>query len=252
MQISSPIISKLISYPKLDLYEYHKRISDLYRIGVKDAILEGPTRLYELNILGKGHSGIVLKVNGYSEKKMALKIRRLDSRRKDSLNEVNNQKLANLIEIGPQIIDNTDDLILMELITGKGISDWLDDPSNFNLDNSKIIINIVNEILKQCYKLDVLNLDHGELTRIDNHVMVSEYNQISIIDFESSSTKRKPSNVTSASQALLLSGGIISNKICKFIKIKDHKYLLNSLKNYKKRKTRQNFEAILALVNGNR
>ena len=252
MQISSPIISKLISYPKLDLYEYHKRISDLYRIGVKDAILEGPTRLYELNILGKGHSGIVLKVNGYSEKKMALKIRRLDSRRKDSLNEVNNQKLANLIEIGPQIIDNTDDLILMELITGKGISDWLDDPSNFNLDNSKIIINIVNEILKQCYKLDVLNLDHGELTRIDNHVMVSEYNQISIIDFESSSTKRKPSNVTSASQALLLSGGIISNKICKFIKIKDHEYLLNDLKNYKKRKTRQNFEAILALVNGNR
>lgn len=252
MQISSPIISKLISYPKLDLYEYHKRISDLYRIGVKDAILEGPTRLCELNILGKGHSGIVLKVNGYSEKNMALKIRRLDSRRKDSLNEVNNQKLANLIEIGPQIIDNTDDLILMELITGKGISDWLDDPSNFNLDNSKIIINIVNEILEQCYKLDVLNLDHGELTRIDNHVMVSEYNQISIIDFESSSTKRKPSNVTSASQALLLSGGIISNKICKFIKIKDHKYLLNSLKNYKKRKTRQNFEAILALVNGNR
>lgn len=252
MQISSPIISKLISYPKLDLYEYHKRISDLYRIGVKDAILEGPTRLCELNILGKGHSGIVLKVNGYSEKNMALKIRRLDSRRKDSLNEVNNQKLANLIEIGPQIIDNTDDLILMELITGKGISDWLDDPSNFNLDNSKIIINIVNEILEQCYKLDVLNLDHGELTRIDNHVMVSEYNQISIIDFESSSTKRKPSNVTSASQALLLSGGIISNKICKFIKIKDHEYLLNDLKNYKKRKTRQNFEAILALVNGNR
>ncbi|MCJ7637492.1 MAG: hypothetical protein MUO21_08395 [Nitrososphaeraceae archaeon] len=252
VQISSPVISKLISYPKLDLYEYHKRISDLYKIGVKDVILEGPTRLCELNILGKGHSGIVLKVNGYSEKNMALKIRRLDSRRKDSLNEVNNQKLANLIEIGPQIIDNTDDLILMELITGKGISDWLDDPSNFNLDNSKKIINIVNEILEQCYRLDVLNLDHGELTRIDNHVMVSEYNQISIIDFESSSTKRKPSNVTSASQALLLSGGLISKKICKFIKIKDHKYLLNGLKNYKKRKTRQNFEIILDLVNGNR
>ncbi len=227
-------------------------MSDLYKIGVKDAILEGPTRLCELNILGKGHSGIVLKVNGYSEKKMALKIRRLDSRRKDSLIEVDNQKLANLIEIGPQIIDNTDDLILMELINGKGIADWLDDPSNFNLDNSKKIINMVNETLEQCYRLDVLNLDHGELTRIDNHVMVSEYNQISIIDFESSSTKRKPSNVTSASQALLLSGGLISKKICKFIKIKDHKCLLNSLKNYKKRKTRQNFEAILALVNGNR
>jgi len=246
--ISSPTIAKLISYPKLDQYEYNKRISDLNKIGIKDAILEGPTRLCELNILGKGHSGIVLKVNPHSEKSMALKIRRVDSRRKDSLNEVNNQKLANMAGIGPKIIDNTKDLILMELITGKGISDWLDDPSNLNSENSKNILNIVFEILEQCYRLDVLKLDHGELTRIDNHVMVSEYNHIYIIDFESSSTKRKPSNVTSSTQALLLSGGSISKKICRFIEIKDRKFLLNHLKKYKKRKSRQNFEDILSLI----
>jgi predicted Ser/Thr protein kinase len=70
---------------------------DLYKIGVKDAILEGPTKICELNILGKGHSGIVLKVSACSKKTMALKIRRIDSRRKDSLTEVYNQKLANLV-----------------------------------------------------------------------------------------------------------------------------------------------------------
>lgn len=252
MQINSPIISKLISYPKLDIYEYHKRLIDLYKIGVEDAILEGPTKLCELNILGKGHSGIVLKVTACSKKTMALKIRRVDSRRKDSLTEVYNQKFANLEGIGPQIIDNTNDLILMELITGKGIYDWLQDPTTFHLVTSTNIINIVTEILEQCYRLDVLHLDHGELTRIDNHVMVSENNQISIIDFESASTKRKPCNVTSASQALLLSGASISKKICKFIEIKDPEFLLNCLKKYKKRKNRQNFEDILSLVNGNR
>lgn len=252
MQINSPIISKLISYPKLDIYEYHKRMIDLYKIGVEDAILEGPTKLCELNILGKGHSGIVLKVTACSKKTMALKIRRVDSRRKDSLNEVYNQKFANLEGIGPQIIDNTNDLILMKLITGKRIYDWLQDPTTFHLVTSTNIINIVTEILEQCYRLDVLHLDHGELTRIDNHVMVSENNQISIIDFESASTKRKPCNVTSASQALLLSGGSISKKICKFIEIKDPVFLLNCLKKYKKRKNRQNFEDILSLVNGNR
>jgi len=247
--ISSPTIANLISYPKLDQHEYNKRMSDLNKIGVKHAILEGPTRVCELNILGKGHSGIVLKDNPYSEKSMALKIRRVDSRRKDSLNEVNNQKLANLVGIGPRIIDNTKDLILMELITGKGISDWFDDPSNLTPENSKNILNIVYEILEQCYRLDVLHLDHGELTRIDNHVMVSKNNDISIIDFESASIKRKPSNVTSATQALLLSGGSISRTICKFIQIRDSDRLLNCLKNYKKIKNRQNFEDVISLIN---
>jgi putative serine/threonine protein kinase len=82
--------------------------------------------------------------------------------------------------------------------------------------------------------------------------MVSKNNQISIVDFESASTKRKPSNVTSASQALLLSGGSISKIICKFIEKKEDEFLLNRLKKYKKRKNRQNFENILSIVNGNR
>jgi putative serine/threonine protein kinase len=223
---------------------------DLYKLGVKDAILEGPTKVCELNILGKGHSGIVLKVNAFSKKTMALKIRRVDSRRMDSLTEVFNHKLANLVGIGPQIIDNTNDLILMELITGKGIYEWLQDPTTFHLLTSTNIINIVNQILEQCYRLDVLHLDHGELTRIDNHVMVSENNDISIIDFESASTKRKPCNVTSATQALLLSGGSISRKICKFINLKDPDLLLNCLKKYKKIKNRQNFENVTSLLNG--
>ncbi len=223
---------------------------DLYKLGVKDAILEGPTKICELNILGKGHSGIVLKVNAFSKKTMALKIRRVDSRRMDSLTEVFNHKLANLVGIGPQIIDNTNDLILMELITGKGIYEWLQDPTTFHLLTSTNIINIVNQILEQCYRLDVLHLDHGELTRIDNHVMVSENNDISIIDFESASTKRKPCNVTSATQALLLSGGSISRKICKFINLKDPDLLLNCLKKYKKIKNRQNFENVISLLNG--
>ena len=249
VQINSPLISRLISYPKLDIYEYHKRMIDIYKIGVKDAILEGPAKICELNILGKGHSGVVLKVNTSSTKTMALKIRRVDSRRMDSLTEVCNHKFANLVGIGPQIIDNTNDLILMELITGKGIYEWLQDSTNFQPENSTNIKNIVIEILEQCYRLDVVHLDHGELTRIDNHVMVSKNNDISIIDFESASIKRKPSNVTSATQALLLSGGSISRTICKFIQIRDAARLLNCLKNYKKIKNRQNFEDVISLIN---
>ena len=251
VEVRSPLLFNLISYPKFDSDEYCKRIDDLDKMDIKDVILEGPAQLFELKILGKGHSGVVLKVNTYSGKNFALKIRRLDSRRKDCLTEINNQKLANIVGIGPKVLENTNDLILMELINGKGISDWIIDQSNKADLNKKNVGNIVNEILEQCYRLDNLNLDHGELTRIDSHVMVSDNRQVSIIDFESSSTKRKPSNVTSVTQALFLSGSI-SKKISQYIKIKNYNLLLNQLREYKKKRTRLHFENILSEVNGKR
>jgi putative serine/threonine protein kinase len=81
--------------------------------------------------------------------------------------------------------------------------------------------------------------------------MISDKNQISIIDFESSSTKRKPSNVTSVIQALLLSGSV-SKIISRYVQIKNYDHLLNQLRKYKKVKTRLHFENILSEVNGKR
>jgi putative serine/threonine protein kinase len=249
VEFRSPLISNLISYPKFNSLEYSKRINDLDKIGIKNVILEGPSQLFGLKILGKGHSGVVLKVNTCSVNNYALKIRRIDSRRKDCLNEVNNLRLANTVGVGPKIIEYTNDLILMEFINGKSILDWVIDQGAIRDLNKENLINMVNEILEQCYRLDTLNLDHGELTRIESHVMISNKNQISIIDFESSSTKRRTSNVTSVVQSLFWSG-TIAKKISQYIKINDYNDLLNQLRIYKKIRSRINFENILAEVNG--
>ena len=107
---------------------------------------------------------------------------------------------------------------------------------------------IVNELLEQCYRLDKVNLDHGELTRIDRHVMISDNNNISIIDFESSSINRRPSNVTSVTQALFISGSV-SKKISQYIEIRDHDQLIKRLKDYKNQKNRDHFEKILYEIN---
>ncbi|HET8793823.1 MAG TPA: hypothetical protein VFM31_08515 [Nitrososphaeraceae archaeon] len=249
VDIRSPIIINLISYPKFDSEEYYKRIDDLDKMGIKNVILEGYNKLYELKILGKGHAGIVLKVNTYSGKIIALKIRRLDSRRKNCLTEVSCQKLANLVGIGPKFIDSTEDLILMEFINAPRISDWLLD--QYNNSPNLIIHNfrqIVNDLLEQCYRLDNINLDHGELTRIDRHVMISDKNNVSIIDFESSSVNRKPSNVTSMAQALFLSGSV-SKKISQYIKIRNHDQFIESLRKYKNQKSRKHFESVLSEIN---
>jgi putative serine/threonine protein kinase len=248
VDIRSPIIYNLISYPKFDTTEYCKRINHLEKMGIKNVLLEGYTKLYDLKILGKGHAGIVLKVNTHCGDIVALKIRRLDSRRKNCLIEVRCQKLANLVGIGPRIIDSNDDLILMEYIVGSRISDWFIDQNNSLNITTQNIRQIVIELLEQCYRLDRVNLDHGELTRIDRHVMISDKNNVSIIDFESSSINRRPSNVTSVTQALFLSGSV-SKKISQYVKISNQDQLIKCLKEYKNQKTRNLFEKILYKIN---
>ena len=57
----------------------------------------------------------------------------------------------------------------------------------------------VKKVLEDCYRLDQLGLDHGELSNISKHVIVGK--KTTLIDFESSSTNRRVSNVTSACQA---------------------------------------------------
>ena len=73
----------------------------------------------------------------------------------------------------------------MELIDGKKISLWIDEQGNCNnLISKQAVKKVINEILEQCYHLDGIYLDHGELTRINNHIIISYEKKVVIIDFE--------------------------------------------------------------------
>ena len=72
---------------------------------------------------------------------------------------------------------------------------------------SQEVRSVLNNVLRECYLLDDAGLDHGELSTIDKHVIVSK-NRNTIIDFESSSLDRKPSNVTGATQGILIGTGL--------------------------------------------
>jgi putative serine/threonine protein kinase len=97
-------------------------------------------------------------------------------------------------------------------------------------------------ILEQCFSLDIAGLDHGELSRLTRHVIVSD--RPYIIDFESASTTRKTCNVTAAAQSLLLYG-IVANKVKKIMCNTDKERLIQALRTYKHFHTRANFDAIL-------
>ena len=127
----------------------------------------------------------------------------------------------------------------MEYNDGEKIIDW----AKKSETKAKEIRSVVKNVLRECFLLDDAGLDHGELSTIDKHVIVNK-NTNTIIDFESSSVNRKPSNVTGATQAILIGTGL-AKIIQKKIKIPTKKKIIDLIRMYKKNPTLENFESII-------
>jgi len=104
----------------------------------------------------------------------------------------------------------------------------------------------IKSVLEDCYRLDQIGFDHGELSNISKHVIVSQ-TKASLIDFESSSIMRRPSNVTSITQAFFIGSGI-SKKSQKIYKSSSKEKIIQALKSYKQEKSRENFEELLKVL----
>jgi putative serine/threonine protein kinase len=192
-------------------------------------------------ILGKGCVGLVVKAIHSQKGLCALKIRRIDADRADMSREASFHSTANTLAVGPKLHDYSRNFMLMDLIEGEKIGSWAS--KRVSVRRARII---AKSILFQCHKLDAAGLDHGELSRISNHVLISGDSAI-IVDFESASTSRKVSNVTSATQALFLYGKI-AGKIIAAIGKPDREEVLTALRRYKRDISMDNLEAVLKLL----
>ena len=103
----------------------------------------------------------------------------------------------------------------------------------------------MKKVLEDCYRLDQLGLDHGELSNISKHVIVGK--KATLIDFESSSTNRRVSNVTAACQAIFIGSGI-SKMVKKIYKIPPKSQMIKALRAYKNEQTRQSFDDVLKIL----
>ena len=237
LDIRSPRLIPIISYPHFSESEDKDRIIEMESLGITSIILGGKTIVNGAHIAGKGCVGIVVKAKSRGEV-CALKIRRTDANRETMDNEVHLHKMANSACVGPSLEEHTKNLIVMEFVAGQSIIDWV---VNNNVTESKMWTLAV-AILEQCFSLDIAGLDHGELSRLTRHVIVSD--RPYIIDFESASTTRKTCNVTAAAQSILLYG-IVANKVKKIMCNTDKERLIQALRTYKHFHTRANFDAIL-------
>jgi putative serine/threonine protein kinase len=240
IDVFSPEIANIISYPNLSAKEYFDRLKEISSFGVTHFLPGGRTSIGKIIIAGKGSVSIVIKVKT-KDKICALKIRRTDANRYSMERESYLHKIANSADVGPRLFQSSKNLITMEFVDGLSLVDWIrnDDRTPDEAHN------IAESILEQCYRLDVEHIDHGQLSYLNHHIIVSNNNNTAnVIDFESSSTTRKPSNVTTAAQSLFVSGGI-SFRMNQLIKVISKEKIIQLLKKYKRNPSRANFDNIM-------
>lgn len=239
---SSEPYSRIIAYPNPTKRQITARLSELKKLGITKVSFQGPTKIENLDVLGKGYVGVVILAKKNS-KTVAMKIRRLDSQRENMKNEANLLKLANKAGVGPKIVTVSKNFLVMEYLDGEKIGKWIMDLKTKG--TIKKLKSNMKKILEDCYKLDKNGFDHGELSSISKHVIIGK--KITLIDFESSSTKRRVSNVTSATQGIFIGSGI-SKKINQIYKLPRKDKIISTLRNYKNNQSRENFSKILKVL----
>ena len=241
-KITEPPYSNIWVYPKGTKAQIKSRIKELMALGVESVSFQGKLEIGTISILGKGYVGIVV-LGKIGRKKVAVKIRRNDSPRKNLKKEAKLLKIINEYKIGPKLVAFSKNFLVMEYLDGEKIGDWVVDLKKKG-DSSRLKT-IIKKILEDCYRMDRIGLDHGELSNLSKHVIIGK--RITIIDFESSSMNRKVSNVTSATQALCIGSGI-SKIISRVYRIPKKQKMITVLRRYKQEETRDSFENLLSVL----
>ncbi len=232
----------ILCYPSPTKRSVEARIRELSRLSIVALDFAGPVKLGSVHLLGKGTSSVVV-IGITKSGKVALKIRRVDSRRRDTGKEVRTLRLVNRLKLGPRILGSTRNIISMELIGGKAIIEWVE--SLRGIGSTKRLRGMIQELLRQCLVLDGAGIDHGELSNLRKHVII-DGDLVTLIDFESSSTTRRTSNVTSAVQYLFI-GGPIASRLRRVIRVRDPQELLWALRKYKMQGNGAFAEILIAL-----
>jgi putative serine/threonine protein kinase len=237
-KLGEELYASIICYPTPSKMEIKKRLQELQKLGIRALEFSGTKEAFNVPVLGKGCVGIVTIAYRNGEK-TALKIRRIDADRARMLREAEMLRKANSANVGPKLLVVSKNFLLMQFIDGDLLPEWLD-----KRRGKALMRKVLREVLEQCWRLDVAGLDHGELSHAPKHIIVDKSNVPFIVDFETASLNRIPSNVTSICQFLFISGSV-AKRVYENVAVNDKKTIIEALRRYKSDKVRENFENVL-------
>jgi len=235
---------ELLAYPNPSDESVESRIRQLKSLGIEGLEFEGPLRMGKLSVLGKGVVGLVFR--GVADnRRVAVKIRRTDSRRTSMIHEASMMRAANKAGIGPACLGSCEDVLEMQFLEGQRLPLWIS--SLKGRGRKARVKTTVKALLEQCVRLDAYGLDHGELSRAHKNVLVSKEGHPWILDYESASLMRRVNNFTSLAQYILLSGQF-SRKVLRILGPVHRDELVKYLRLYKAGRTNDAYESTLKML----
>jgi putative serine/threonine protein kinase len=231
----------ILTYPRPNLRQAKSRIRQLVELGIERVTFEGRTKIGRLGLVGIGTVGLVVKGTGEGDEVYALKIRRADANRESMAEEFRLTQLANRVRVGAPAYGCTKDIMSMRYIKGIELEDYV--KAATGKGTARRVRELAHALLNQCRKLDLIGLDHGQLSNLRKHVIVDGERPY-IIDFESASQNRVTKNVTTAAQYLFV-GSRLAPRINKALSIKRRDAVLEALRRYKADMSDENYVRFL-------
>ena len=236
--------ASILCYPRASEAELESRLGELREHRVTALEFSGDASAFNMPVLGKGFVGIVIAAHVGGER-VALKIRRVDADRAGLEHEAQMLVKANSVQVGPRLIGVSRNFLLMQLVDGYLLPNWL------NAHKEKAIVcGVLGEVLEQCWRLDSIGLDHGELSKAPKHIIISKQQEPFLVDFETASVDRKPANVTSACQFFFTSYGAVAKSIADVLGEVNRAEVIDVLRCYKNERKRENFDDVVRVCLG--
>ncbi|MBI2550421.1 methyltransferase [Candidatus Woesearchaeota archaeon] len=197
-------------------------------------------RLFE-----KGNRGVLYR-GSYKGKTIVVKAKRKESAAVATIeNEINWLKKLNKEGIGPKLLiaEKEKGWFSYEFVNGMFITEFIG-----SRNNRKAVSGVIEQMLQQCRKLDVLRVNKEEMLRPQKHVLVNDTGRITMLDFERCRKTQKPKNVTQLCQFL---AGNYANSMLRQKGISvDREKLLAAAQRYKHSQNEENFKRIRKAVLG--
>ncbi len=226
-------------YPNEDCVRI--RTEKLVDVGVLTLLSEGKENMRGLRVLGKGHASVVIKAILKPSLTVAIKVRRTDSKRDSLKLECEVMKAA--YPVAPRVYHCEDDFIIMEYVDGVPIGEVMD----------KVIMEGCDEALPMVFKvlgaaryLDLMGVEHKELSLLREHVLITGNGRVKVIDYESASPSEAPCNVCRVCSWFIYRSAF--GRVCCRNLERLETELRKVLRKYKARATNEAFKTVINVI----